>query len=63
MTRSRIIRLFAAVVLASGAVAVATAALAGDAWTWSDRLGFGAFVMTIGAGAVTMVWGNGLEDL
>ncbi len=63
MTWSRIIRLFAVVVLVSGAIAVATAAHAGDAWTWSDRLGFGAFAMMIGAGTVAMVWGNGLEDL
>ncbi len=58
MTWSRIIRRFAAVVLASALGAVAVVALAGDAWTWSDRLGFGLFVIVIGLGTITMVWGH-----
>jgi hypothetical protein len=63
MTWSRGIRNFAAIVLASALGALVAAAFAGDSWTWTDRLGFGAFLITVGLGAVTMVWGHRMHQL
>jgi hypothetical protein len=63
MSWNRGIRGFAAIVLASALGALAAAAFAGESWTWSDRLGFGAFLITVGLGAVSMVWGHRLHQL
>jgi hypothetical protein len=63
MTWSHIIRLFAAVVLASALAAFTAALLAGDAWSWSDRMGFGAFLIAVGVLTATMVWGHRMHQL
>jgi hypothetical protein len=63
MSLSRGIRGFVAIVVTSALGALAAAALAGESWTWSDRLGFGAFLITVGLGAVSMVWGHRLHQL
>jgi hypothetical protein len=63
MNWSRIIRRFAAIAVASTLGVVAAATFAGESWTWSDRLGFGVFLITIGVGTLTMVWGHRLHKL
>jgi hypothetical protein len=63
MNWSRIIRRFAAIAVASAVGALVVGAFAGEAWTWSDRLGFGAFLSALAVGAVTMVWGHRMHQL
>jgi hypothetical protein len=60
---NRAIRRVAAIAVASALSAVVVASLAGDAWTWSDRLGFGAFAIALGLGTLTMVWGHRMNQL
>ncbi len=63
MNWSRIFRRISAIGVASALGAVLVAAFAGDSWTWSDRLGFGAFLAALAVGAVAMVWGHRMHQL
>jgi uncharacterized membrane protein (DUF485 family) len=63
MNWNRIARRFAVILVVSALGALVAAAFAGDSWTWSDRLGFGAFLITFGLGAITMVWGHRIHQL
>ncbi len=63
MDWSRIIRRVGAILVLSAFGALLAAAFAGESWTWSDRIGFSAFLVAIGALTTTMVWGHRLHQL
>jgi hypothetical protein len=63
VNRSHIIRRFAAILLGSALGALVAAAFAGDSWSWSDRFGFSAFLVSVGVLVVTMIWGHRLHQL
>jgi hypothetical protein len=63
MNWGKIVRRFAAVVLASALAVLATGAIADEPLTWGDRFGLGLFLMTVGVGIVTMASCHRMQQL